>query len=70
MINKDKRWNKTYINNIYKYQEESDCTNLYLIDRIIDEATGNSLIRNSNIEDEYLKILYLKPIKKVLFKKI
>ena len=36
---------------------------------MINEATGNSLIRNSNIEDEYLKILYLNQIKKVLFKK-
>ena len=62
---------KIYINNIYKsYQKEFNHANFYLIDRMINEATGNSLIRNSNIEDEYLKILYLKPIKKVLFKKI
>ena len=57
-------------NNIYKsYQKESEHVNLYLITRMIDEATGYSFIRNSNIDDELFENTLFKANKKSFIKK-
>ena len=58
---------KNYIKNIYKsYQEKSDRANLYSIARMIEEATGISLIENSNIEDELFDNIFSKVNKTTL----